>query len=1417
MDQQNYFYGKHNIGSLNYQPVFANSSSEYQATGFSEPLHHTTGLNFNSSSSTANSTCSNLSNTSSTGNLSRSSNNNVSANPTANEYNPVSYSRFYSYLPENTVQNASTSTSSNTSDCNNITYGSAFNSKSYENTTNSAHAPVIAVTSNSSHPRGYHSNISYGSYQNADYSLHKSLNQNYPASSIMPPSSSTQNRSTLNSTTAFTAMDHIVQPSVKSRTNSNADGKMSAKTSVIKPLNAYNSSASAAGNVPLNYTKYVPSYPLFTNNNKTVPALEKSPSTVNRGMYLNSSANHKNSDIYCPEPIPARYSNPSYAINVTTPGTGHTNSHYLTANSYPLNYGHHHLTQHQSSVSHHARNLLPASAYQASLDESASPNYYNRQNGIVVRPTPNTYKQGQLTYQSAYNYGRSNIANSACGISANHTSNSHSTLPKPQSQKPIDDSYNSLALDFDSSYDRRNFRQYSSVYGTNYIDSASYEGYSQYPGYASANTSSVPFYSGKTPSKLLYNYNAGLYNSNAAHVQLPSQTPQSIATSSSSLPTSSTTTIVQQPVPINPSSSQQISSNYDTTSLHTHPILPPSLFNNNSKEFCTPNQYQQNPYASQILYSTLQNGSYYSSVKPNQSTLLPSNTNEAHSLQNKVYSEKSLPTQTSKYTVIDLEEQINSSKIPKVSGSVLPNSKLNQRMNDGNKMPVISLQEHQWQHKHVSSQNLNESNRSVYAYNDGAYSNSYQAHQYQHQWRRTLHPSSVASSSTTTHLHPKKQSIRDFLSTWNEDEEEDVDTMSKKAASNNSQHNSRGTSHIESRKCVRLERSSRINENVPVIVQPIVQPVMQPTPQVQASHLQSVLTTQPSYQNLPFPSVPLISPKIHVGIAVDNGSQNLPDIIIDIEKTKGNGEGECFERTNGKCVVVKCLCSNTYYINLLLFSIFVVIQEVPKASEKLYILDSIDVPLSDLSKYRHLSVVNKLPENIVLPPPPPLRHENSEPDEPTKSVEENNLSHTELTKDDFEMNVHDDDKDLVETKNFSIVQNVKKLLKKYRKHDQMRNKKKGGAFQHGMPNDHNTDLSTPLRSLSPAHDFDEMTSAVDLTVNNKEINEFIDNLCTDNSICSDGSASDYDLIASPLAEILQLTEPQPNMNLVDDKSDDDLPKKQNENQHDFIDVCDRINEDEKSNEQTEIEATTKTNEDKASTPDIMVEVPVEEKNASGTTIDSLQNYCIRAFNTKEFREYYKENIINRRTDEEELPDKKDSSENITSIVEILDTDSDDSSAVSIIQEHFEEKEMDEDEEKYTKVQSIAPASIHNVPSLRELAMQAVRLNQCYMSSNLKPLKIVFEFESQRKVAAMDASYEICTNKVPTLQELAREVANTIYSFNVKPLQDICRLAIEKFNQLYLVSRIDAPNANIISELAAAQNQSDLCKGLFLLK
>lgn len=39
---------------------------------------------------------------------------------------------------------------------------------------------------------------------------------------------------------------------------------------------------------------------------------------------------------------------------------------------------------------------------------------------------------------------------------------------------------------------------------------------------------------------------------------------------------------------------------------------------------------------------------------------------------------------------------------------------------------------------------------------------------------------------------------------------------------------------------------------------------------------------------------------------------------------------------------------------------------ISEGTEKLYVLETIDVPISELNKYKHLSIINKLPENVVI-------------------------------------------------------------------------------------------------------------------------------------------------------------------------------------------------------------------------------------------------------------------------------------------------------------------------------------------------------------------------------------------------------------------------------------------------------------------
>lgn len=474
-------------------------------------------------------------------------------------------------------------------------------------------------------------------------------------------------------------------------------------------------------------------------------------------------------------------------------------------------------------------------------------------------------------------------------------------------------------------------------------------------------------------------------------------------------------------------------------------------------------------------------------------------------------------------------------------------------------------------------------------------------------------------------------------------------------------------------------------------------------------------------------------------------------------------------------------------------------------SEKLYILDSIEVQPSDLNKYRHLSVVNKLPDNIVLPPPPPLRHENSIP-----HVNEFNNSTEEInSKNDFEMSNHYDEGVLVETKNISIVQNVRKLLKKYRKQrDQMRTKAKvATTSQHSFQtqNDHSNDLSTPLRSLSPAHDFDtEMTTAVDLSVNSREIiDEFIENL----SMCTVDSGSGYDDFID--AEILQLTGDPITPTVDENKREEESSKEPLKTTDQVIETNetevelkiakdkkldnekDELDENETEKEE-EIKEQIQEEEEKYTEIIDKNEEYVVQKAVDVVSIDTLYQICIESLNSKEFRIFFSENYINPQKEEDQMPDSPCKTENNASVDQIdkHHTEIDEVKSAIKTDSNLTVTEHEQENRLCHSVHVEQPTT-SSVPSLRQLTAPIVRMHQLQISKNLKPLKLVFESESEKKSADCDSIADSSTNKVRTLQELAREVANTIYSFNVKPLQDLCKIALEKLNNLYVERRKDA--------------------------
>ena len=67
-------------------------------------------------------------------------------------------------------------------------------------------------------------------------------------------------------------------------------------------------------------------------------------------------------------------------------------------------------------------------------------------------------------------------------------------------------------------------------------------------------------------------------------------------------------------------------------------------------------------------------------------------------------------------------------------------------------------------------------------------------------------------------------------------------------------------------------------------------------------------------------------------IVANEQANNLPDVVIDVEKQKSMDEANAVSDTS---------------------------------LEKLYVLETINVPISEIGKYQHLNVINRLPENIV--------------------------------------------------------------------------------------------------------------------------------------------------------------------------------------------------------------------------------------------------------------------------------------------------------------------------------------------------------------------------------------------------------------------------------------------------------------------
>lgn len=329
-----------------------------------------------------------------------------------------------------------------------------------------------------------------------------------------------------------------------------------------------------------------------------------------------------------------------------------------------------------------------------------------------------------------------------------------------------------------------------------------------------------------------------------------------------------------------------LSSNNSSAYPSSYPPSVPQSYQS-SPDFCYPSQYQQShPSYPKVAPASAQQ-------KPIEN-LDGSNSYLSPKFNRPCYYENSAPD---KIPYIDLEEQINSSKIPKTRTLGYPNSNVN------------------YHHPHNFAQpqfyQTTGGSSSKYGPNHGK-----ERFPYTHQLpMQSQHYLSMPQGSLQHHHHPhlltmdgynlsqhhlqashqmpfedssKKINLRDFLTSWNDDEEESA---------------AFDPSHL----------------NVSDYRYP---------------GFAKVLPCGQGHEKDPGLGK---TQRIQVGISIDKNDQisasslNLPDIIIDIEKQQQKPhEGDCEE-----------------------------------GNERLYVLESIDVPISELNKYKHLSVINKLPENII--------------------------------------------------------------------------------------------------------------------------------------------------------------------------------------------------------------------------------------------------------------------------------------------------------------------------------------------------------------------------------------------------------------------------------------------------------------------
>lgn len=1231
MDHSNYYtnkYANYMLGPLNYQlPTYDNNQcAEYQPSIVDNELHSNLLQNPHSYDLTGD----NVASKSSCKLVASGTNVNIShSQPSVASVSALKYAKYNAYdattnknytISSSTLPSAAAAASTSTSTTAtasssaitttdstfgySISYSNAYSTptnKLYDQLTIASVEPMptksgAGVDVSMSQHTTNQANLSYPTYQKEiDYSgvaHHKNVNQYYnlPTNAVPSTHSTHTNVSTAN----------VIKLSTR-HPQTQYDAKVASKTNVIKPLNVYPS--------PINYKMMPSHYPSHVNSKLSIAdapvnsPINGSNSSSNRSSntttYPSKNSYCKPTEVICPEPI-ARY--PAHGFPPMPP----TNNNVATQHYYPpvTNYltGYNQTAPSMSRQMYHPTrtNPLPANYHSMTPTEDGKTanvaSYYNSQ---IVRPTPSNYTKSQLPqYGHAANYNSTRHSLPA-------TQNVHMPIPK-NGVADYDMSHHSTMATHathDESYDRHYRANYNQMYNTNYIDM--YD----------------DFYLPKPMPK---------YNSYGMNMAQSSTVPS--ASQSNNLT-------------INPSYDTSASATHQThhqsTQQHhqTYPIVPNPIY---SKELYSSQQMTQQ---FQSNYLAMPSCNYATNGMTAAEASTP-NSNYLHH-----YGKPLAMGATEKYSYVDLEDKINSSTILKANRMTAQSAKdyLQHQTNyqqtykasmayPGSASMMLSKANMMQRKTTMSSANA----KNQYVYNYNTYSNCYQEQRPGHLMPGMQKPyyavplpirpgeQCLAGMSTDA---SKKQSVRDFLSSWNEDEEEEGDLGKNK--------------------------SNFCNEAV----------------NLQNSYIRRVTETVLEAQKkltMPFVSDSSAAPKIHVGITVDNGgTHNLPDIIIDIEKPKVAGDGECFERTNA-------------------------ISEPPttsKPSEKLYVLDAVDVPLADLSKYRHLSVVNKLPDNIVMP-----AEGETGVSESLKYIEEVESNHARFFKNDFEMNVeYDDDgnctfetKDIVECRNVTAVQKVKKIIRKYRKQreylrqSRLRNALKGkrkNDNRNSADNIHSCARQTTELPPPPPLVHDHLSTPVDLSVTSRMISPFRQ---------SDVNEPDLPMIGSPTNSILNELVGSPgslsSMDSILSLSNEDLNAMciRKVSSHDFQDIFNEIT-----------------------------------STAAAVREDECANAPIR------------------------LPEKSPTQSPVL-----------DSSV----------EEMESDESK--------------VKTLRQFAYDAMLISQMHLKRNVGRIQSAIPDDQNAPIG-----------QVPTLQELARRVADMIYSCNVKSLREICQLNVEKYDHMFNAHRL----------------------------